>query len=212
MTEIQIETWPIDRLKPYDKNPREITTSAVDKVCASIAEFGWQQPIVVDVNGVIIAGHTRLLAAKKLGLATVPVHVASNLNAAQVKAFRIADNRTSSEAKTIAELLAVELGSLRDDYGFDLQLTALDPEELRALLADDSMPLPDESAADSEEREPTRKVIFTASQFEVVNQAIMRIRDSEQDSSIGDARAIELAIADWLLSPPHAFIGDITVN
>ena len=82
------------------------------KVAASIKEFGFKQPIVVDAEGVIIAGHTRLLAAERLGLAEVPVLVADDLTPAQVKAYRLADNRTGQEATWDMELLGIELEDL----------------------------------------------------------------------------------------------------
>ena len=76
---MNITLWPLENITPYARNAREIPQSAVDKVAASIREFGWRQPIVVDREGVIICGHTRLLAAYKLGLREAPVHVAENL-------------------------------------------------------------------------------------------------------------------------------------
>src|SRR3982074_851240 len=91
--DMTIENWPIVRPIPYARNARRIPQSAIDKVAASIKEFGWRQPIVVDSEDVIIAGHTRLLGAQKLELSEVPVHVALNLTPAQVKAYRIMDNR-----------------------------------------------------------------------------------------------------------------------
>ena len=88
---MQIELRPIDQVKPYPGNPRQ-NDEAVDAVAASLKEFGFRQPIVVDADGVIIVGHTRYKAAQKLGLKQVPVHVATDLTPAQVKAYRIADN------------------------------------------------------------------------------------------------------------------------
>src|SRR3979411_1365508 len=85
--------WPIGRPKPYPKNARKWSKSAVEKVAASIKAFGWVQPIVCDREDVIVIGHLRLVAAHFLGLTEVPVHVASNLSPAQIKALRIADNR-----------------------------------------------------------------------------------------------------------------------
>jgi len=76
---MEIELWSTDRPVPYSKNPRKIPQSAIDKVAASIKEFGWRQSIVVNAEGVIVVGHTRLLAARKLGLLEVPVHVAADL-------------------------------------------------------------------------------------------------------------------------------------
>ena len=87
---MQIEMWTLDRVRPYENNPR-INDDAVDSVAASIREFGFSQPIVVDADSVIIVGHTRLKAAKKLGLERVPVVVASHLTPDQVRAYRIAE-------------------------------------------------------------------------------------------------------------------------
>jgi ParB-like chromosome segregation protein Spo0J len=87
---MQVELRDIDSIRPYDKNPR-VNEDAVDAVAASLREFGFRQPIVVDADGVIICGHTRWKAARKLGLAKVPVHVAQDLSPEQVNAYRIAD-------------------------------------------------------------------------------------------------------------------------
>lgn len=121
---LAVEAWPVDRPKPYAKNPRR-NDAAVEKVAASIREFGWAQPIVVDGNGVIIIGHTRLKAAKKLGLATVPVLVRADLSPEQVAALRLADNKTAELAEWDEPLLAAELDALvgavdMEQFGFDL--------------------------------------------------------------------------------------------
>jgi len=122
---------PIADVLPYAGNPRKNDT-AVSKVAASLREFGWRQPIVVDDTLTVIAGHTRLLAARSLGMTTVPVHVAKGLTAAQVRAYRLADNRTAQEAEWDNDLLALELGALADQK-FDLSLTGFDADELSAL-------------------------------------------------------------------------------
>lgn len=122
----------LDKLIPYARNPRKNIT-AVDKVAASIKEFGFQQPIVIDTENVIIAGHTRYLAAQKIDLKKVPVQVASDLTKAQIKAYRLADNRVAQEATWDDELLAIELADL-DDQGFDLDLTGFDASEIEALM------------------------------------------------------------------------------
>src|SRR6516165_9890631 len=90
-TPVEIEIWPIERVIPYERNPR-INDPAVDAVAASLKEFGWRQPIVVDKDRVMVVGHTRLKAAKKLGLTRVPIHVAKDLTPTQIQAYRIADN------------------------------------------------------------------------------------------------------------------------
>ena len=131
----KIEQWNLDLIKPYEKNPRNITDKAIQKVAQSIREFGFQQPIVVDKQGVVIVGHTRLKAALSLGLKQAPVLVA-DLTEAKARAYRIADNRTHQEATWLDELLADELKAL-DDLDFDLSLTGFDDREIRNLLADE---------------------------------------------------------------------------
>jgi ParB-like chromosome segregation protein Spo0J len=131
---MKIQLWNTDRPIPYARNARKIGQSAIDKVAASIKEFGWQQPIVVDGEGVIIAGHTRLLAAQKLGLKEVPVHMATGLTAAQVKAYRLMDNRSHQEASWDVDLIAPELEEIQA-LGFDeLTLTGFDVPEIEKLL------------------------------------------------------------------------------
>ena len=131
--DLVVEQWPTAKPKPYPRNPRH-NEAAVAKVAASIRAFGFRQPLVVDEQGVIIAGHTRLLAARQLGLPTVPVHVARGLTPAQVRAYRLADNRTAQESSWDNDALVEELLALKaEDY--DLGLTAFNPDELDALLA-----------------------------------------------------------------------------
>jgi ParB-like chromosome segregation protein Spo0J len=89
--ELPVEFRSVSEITPYERNPRVIPQSAVEKVAASIRQFGWQQPIVVDTNGVIVAGHTRRLAALHLGLKAVPVHVADDLSPDQIAAYRLAE-------------------------------------------------------------------------------------------------------------------------
>lgn len=129
---MQIETWPIDRPQPYDKNPR-LNDDAVEVVAKSIREFGFRQPIVVDEDGVVIIGHTRLKAAKSLGLSEVPVHVARGLSPEKVKALRIADNKTAEIAEWNLELLPIELAELQG-MDFDLGMLGFDQDELAKLL------------------------------------------------------------------------------
>ncbi|MBI1914520.1 MAG: ParB N-terminal domain-containing protein [Planctomycetes bacterium] len=129
---MKIEMRRLSEIRPYDKNPR-VNDGAVDAVVASIKEFGWQQPIVVDKDGVIVVGHTRYKAAIKLGLEKVPVHVARDLTPAQAKAYRIADNQTASIAAWDFELLPLELADLQA-MDFDLTLLGFDPDELTKIL------------------------------------------------------------------------------
>jgi hypothetical protein len=138
MNDLEVCWWPIEKVIPYDRNARKIPQKAIDKVAASIREFGWQQCIVVDKDGVVVCGHTRLLAAKKLGLKQVPVHVAHNLTPAQVKAYRLMDNRSHDDSSFDLELLGLELEELKG-LDFDLQLTGFDERELEDFLADPDM-------------------------------------------------------------------------
>lgn len=131
---MKIKQVAINEVIPYARNPRK-NTDAITKVAASLKEYGWQQPIVVDKEMVVIAGHTRLEAARKLGMENVPVQIADNLTDAQVKAYRIADNRVSQEAEWDIDLLKIELGDL-DDLDFDLLLTGFDDDELNAMLVE----------------------------------------------------------------------------
>jgi DNA modification methylase len=124
---------PLAQLIPYARNPRK-NDSAVATVAASLKEFGWRQPIVVDEEMVILAGHTRLEAARQLGLASAPVHIARGLTPAQARAYRLMDNRASENAEWDEALLGLELGDLQGD-GFDLTLTGFDDTELNRLLA-----------------------------------------------------------------------------
>ena len=130
---MKIETRDVNSIRPYENNPRH-NADAVDAVAKSIEQFGWRQPIVVDANGVIVIGHTRLLAAKQLGMTTVPVHVAEGLSDAQIKALRIADNATGDIATWDYDLLPLELKDLQAD-DFDLSLLGFDEAELAKLLA-----------------------------------------------------------------------------
>ena len=129
---MNIQKWSVDKVLPYKRNPRK-NDDAIEKVAASIKEFGFKQPIVVDKHSVIIVGHTRLLAALRLGMKEVPVIVASDLSPAQVKAYRLADNRVHEEAEWDEELLALELGDL-SKLGFNLEATGFDADEINALL------------------------------------------------------------------------------
>jgi site-specific DNA-methyltransferase (adenine-specific) len=140
---MKIEFWPTDRPIPYARNARKISQTAVDKVASSIKEFGWRQPIVVDGEGVVIAGHTRLLAAKKLSLPEVPVHIAEGLSKQQVKAYRLMDNRSHEEAEWDKELLGPELLEL-EALDIDLALTGFDPDELSMYTVEKTEGLVDE--------------------------------------------------------------------
>lgn len=131
--ELTVVWMAIDRVIPFARNSRKISERAIAKVAASIEAFGWRVAIVVDKEFVIICGHTRLLAAKKLGCREVPVHVAENLTPEQVKAYRLMDNRSHEETDWDLELLGSELEELRA-LDFDLSLTGFEIEEIEKLV------------------------------------------------------------------------------
>ena len=133
---MQIDLWPIQRVKPYPNNPR-INDGAIEAVAGSLREFGFRQPIVVDRDGVIIVGHTRWKAAKKLALAQVPVHVATDLSPEQIKAYRIADNQTATIADWDFDLLPLELADLQA-ANYDLGLLGFDQDELTRIMGEQS--------------------------------------------------------------------------
>jgi ParB-like chromosome segregation protein Spo0J len=148
---IAIELWPIDRPKPYPRNARKISDAAVDKVAASIQEFGWRQPIVVDIHDVVVVGHVRLLAARKLELSEVPVHVADNLTPSQIETYRLMDNRSQEETGWDLELLGREVAELQT-LNVDMSLTGFGAAEISTLL--DSEPGSPESSAEAGQTVP----------------------------------------------------------
>ena len=142
---MQITIERLNTITPYARNPRK-NAGAIAKVKASLKEFGWQQPIVVDEDRVILAGHTRYQAALELGWTEAPVHIARGLTKAQAKAYRIADNRTAQEAEWDMDLLALEIEDLKLD-GFDLDLTGFDADEIAGMLDDSANEDPPDSSA-----------------------------------------------------------------
>jgi DNA modification methylase len=132
----KIEQWPTAKLVPYARNARTHSDAQVAQIAASIAEFGFTNPILAGSDGVIVAGHGRLAAAQKLGLDAVPVVVLDHLTPTQRRALVIADNRIAENAGWDDELLRIELEALHDE-GFDLDITGFDADALAALMAGD---------------------------------------------------------------------------
>ena len=128
------ERWPLARLAPYERNARTHSDEQVAQIAASIQEFGFTNPVLADEAGTIIAGHGRVLAARKLGLADVPVMVARGWSEAQIRAYLLADNKLALNAGWDTETLALELGDLQA-MGFDLALTGFSDAEIADLMA-----------------------------------------------------------------------------
>jgi ParB-like chromosome segregation protein Spo0J len=130
----KIEQWPTAKLLPYARNARTHSDQQVAQIAASIAEFGFTNPILSGSDGVIVAGHGRLAAAQKLGLEVVPVVVLDHLTPTQRRALVIADNRIAENAGWDDAMLRVELADLQSN-DFDLTLTGFDADELLEILA-----------------------------------------------------------------------------
>ncbi|MCU6432646.1 site-specific DNA-methyltransferase [Undibacterium sp. Jales W-56] len=148
---LNVEYRKVEALIPYARNPRTHTDEQVAKIAASIVEYGWTNPVLVDGDNGIIAGHGRLAAARKLGLIEVPVIELAHLSPTQKRAYVISDNRLALDAGWNEELLALELTEL-SEAGYDLALTGFEDGEIEALLADEIAD--DESGQEQDENEP----------------------------------------------------------
>ena len=134
MPQLQVEHWPVEKLIPYRRNARTHSDEQVAQIAASIVEFGWTNPVLIGADGVIIAGHARLQAARKLQLREVPVIVLDHLSATQRRALILADNKLALNAGWDEELLAEELAELARE-GLDLGVVGFGDAELNELLA-----------------------------------------------------------------------------
>jgi DNA modification methylase len=201
---MKTETWDIDKLTPYARNPRK-NDGAVDKVAASLKEFGWRQPIVVDADGVIIAGHTRYKAARKLGMDKVPVHIADGLTPAQIKAYRIADNKVGELAEWDMELLALEVEDLKlEDYPIDL--TGFDLNEFPS--GGDDVDVDAEPQIDKAEELRVKWGVELGQLWELGDHRLL-CGDStkpEDVSRLMDGQKAEMVFTD----PPYALFGNST--
>jgi ParB-like chromosome segregation protein Spo0J len=135
----KVEKWDITRLTPYARNSRTHSDEQIGQIAASIKEWGWTTPVLVDEDGSIIAGHGRTLAAQRLKMTEVPVMVAKGWSDAKKRAYVIADNKLALNAGWDNEMLALELGELAE-LGFDLDLTGFTAEEIQALQTPDFEP------------------------------------------------------------------------
>ena len=185
-----IEHWPLDQLIPYARNARTHSDAQVAQIAASIREFGFLNPILVDSNAGIIAGHGRLLAARKLQLQRVPVIVLDHLSETQKRAYIIADNRLAESAGWDDELLQVELAALQEQ-SFDLGLLGFEDEELAQLLAntDAHTGLTDEDA----EPELREQPVTRPADLWILNDHRVLCGDATQQSDLDRLMAGEKA-------------------
>lgn len=190
MDKLKVEYRNVADLNPYENNPR-LNDGAVDAVAASIKEFGFKVPIVVDSDGVIVTGHTRLKAAKKLGIDTVPVIVADDLTPEQVKAFRLADNKTGELAQWDLDKLDIELDGIDEidmgDFGFDMNLE---------VEADDVEPIDDEDIGGTLPQEHKLKIDSTI--IVLTDEEYTLIR-SKLDEYL-DKNGVSFGFVRWLIN------------
>jgi len=154
---MKIEIADITSIKPYENNPRKLSETAIEKVAMSLKEYGFRQPIVVDKDRVIVAGHTRFRASKKLGLKQVPVSIIDNLTEEQINAYRIADNRTAEESEWDNELLKMEIKEL-EAKDFKLDLLGFNDDQLNDILFEEKQGLTDEDEVPETPEEPISKL------------------------------------------------------
>lgn len=187
----------LSEIVPYERNPR-INENAIEPVARSIKEFGWQSPIVIDKDNVIIAGHTRALAAKSLGLKEVPCIIASALTSEQVKAYRIADNKTGEIAEWNYELLPFELKEL-EDAKFDMSVLGFGEDELELIIgkSEDDVINDGETDPDAVPKVPKESTSKLGEMYQL-GEHILLCGDAEEEEEVGRlGDKAELWITDW---------------
>ena len=200
MTNLQVVMWPVDRLIPFARNARTHSADQVSQIAASIAEFGWTNPILAGADGIVIAGHARLLAARKLGMTEVPVIVLDHLSETQRRALVLADNQLALNAGWDAEMLRVELEALQED-GFRLDIVGFSDEELENLLRGPEQTvegLTDEDAVP----ETTETAVTVPGDIWVLGQHRLLCGDATQFEAVERVMAGGLADLTWT-DPPY---------
>jgi DNA modification methylase len=190
-----VEMRPITSVKPYENNPRQ-NEAGIDAVAASLNAFGWQQPLVVDEDDVIIVGHTRYKAALKLGMTEVPVHVARGLTPAQARAYRIADNQTATLSQWDEDKLPLELMELQK-ADFDLSLTGFPEDEVLRLL---TQPTAEGQCDPDEVPEPPEEPVTQPGDLWVLGRHRLLCGDATKPEDL--SRLLPDSPADVLLTDP----------
>ncbi|UOF82806.1 adenine specific DNA methyltransferase [Caudoviricetes sp.] len=194
----KVEQWPIDKLIPYAKNSRTHSEEQVAQIAASIKEWGFTTAVLVDESGSIIAGHGRLMAARKLGLASLPVMVAKGWSDAQKKAYVLADNKLALNAGWDNDLLALELAEL-GDLGFDLELTGFSDEEIKALMpveVEEGLTDPDDAPALAENPITRPGDIWVMGKHRLLCGDSTSVDDL---TKLCESQAVDM----WLTDPPY---------
>jgi DNA modification methylase len=191
------KTVPVSALVPYARNSRTHSAMQVDKIAASIREFGFLNPIIIDGDNGIVAGHGRVLAAQKLGLKDLPCIEAGHLTEAQKRAYVIADNRLALDAGWDNELLKVELQDL-DSQGFDLTLTGFELGEIKDLMAESTEGLTDQDAVPEVPVVPVTVLgdVFLLGKHRLMCGDSTSVDDMEK---LTDGQLVDM----WLTDPPY---------
>lgn len=181
-----LEYWPLDRLVPYERNPRTHSKRQVAKLASLISQFGFTDPVLVDRDRGVVYGHGRILAARLLGLEEIPVIVGAHLTAEQVRAFRIAHNKIALEAGWDEQLLTEELEEL-SGAGFPLELTAFEERELDRLLGRGDAGGPEMPEG------PENRVVFRVSCDELDGDALAgALQRAIRDSGLSGVKMLRL--------------------
>ncbi len=194
----RIEIWPVERLIPYARNARTHSDAQVAQIAASIAEFGFLNPILVDSRAGIIAGHGRLLAARKLAFVEVPVVVLDHLNETQRRAYIIADNKLAMNAGWDEQMLRVELEALKES-AFDLDLVGFTDDELEEILAGPEETRTGLTDEDAVPEEPTEAIIQPGDMW-ILGQHRLLCGDATQMDSL--ERVLAGGLADMAFTDP----------
>jgi DNA modification methylase len=198
MTNLRVVTWPADKLIPFARNARTHSAEQVAQIAASIAEFGWTSPILTGNDGIIIAGHARLLAARKLGMTEVPVIVLDHLTETQRRALVLADNRLALNAGWDEEMLRIELESLQED-GFNLDIVGFTEEEIENLLRDPEAAAEGQTDEDAVPEAPETAVTVPGDVW-LLGQHRLLCGDSTQRDSV--EKVLAGGLADMVFTDP----------
>jgi DNA modification methylase len=194
----KVERWSIDKLVPYARNARTHSDEQVGQLAASIKEWGWTTPVLVDEQGSIIAGHGRTLAAQRLQMAEVPVMVARGWSEAKKRAYVLADNKLAMNAGWDNEMLALELGEI-GELGFDLDLTGFTAEEIAALMPEQIEPGltdPDDAPAVQENATTVPGDVWIMGKHRLLCGDSTSVSDLEK---LTDGQLVDM----WLTDPPY---------
>lgn len=205
-----MQKWPADKVErravasliPYARNSRTHSDEQVAQIAASIKEWGWTTPVLIDPDGMLIAGHGRVLAAQQLGIDEVPCMVADGWTEAQKKAYVIADNKLALNAGWDDDMLKVEMQEL-DDLDFNLELTGFELDDIEDMVGADIECVDLPALADGD-REPFQQKTFTLhdEQAEIVDDAVLLARANPlSDTGINEnsnGNALALICREWL--------------